>query len=128
MFPGDVQRLARGSQDLRIRAAFQNLVDQLRRAIQDVLAVVDDQQQHTRLQGIDDRVGERTGWLRLHAERSGDSRRDGFIAIDRRQFAKPDARREILQIALRDLQREARLAHAACADQRQQTAGGIASS
>ena len=120
LLAGHVQRLAAGREQAHVRRRAQDGVRQFGRGLDQVLAVVEDDQHAPRLQVRADRLQQRAVGLRLHAHhlcRLGDHVR---VVAQRRQVEEPDAVRKLVHQFRGDLQRQPGLAEAAHAEQRQQ--------
>jgi hypothetical protein len=124
LLAGNSKRLAAGGQDRRPFRTREQDIHELRAAIQQMLAVVQDQQDLARLQMRAHRLGCGRACSFAHAECLRDRRRHQRGIADRRQFGQPYAIAIGVDDFGRGLQREPGLADATRADDRDQSLAG----
>ena len=101
-----------------VRAAAKDRVDEPGGRLDDVLAVVEYDERAPRLERVDDRLGHRPVSPFADVEYRRDRVRDEIIVRQRRELDEPDAVLVPVEQIGAHLQREARLADAARADER----------
>ena len=114
---GQLQRRPAGGQHGRLLADLEDAPDRAGRRLQEVLAVVD-QEQHLAIAG---RVQQRLE--RLEAELRGERARDGVGIVDAGEVHAARTEREAIRGARHRFVGECRLAHTARPDQRDETPG-----
>jgi hypothetical protein len=120
LLAGGAQQLAARGQDAHVRRRLEDRVRELRRGLDHVLAVVEDQQGTVPLQVRADALQQRPARLLAHAERLRRLADDEPGVADRREVEEPDAVGKFVDLLGGGLQREARLAEPAHAEQREQ--------
>ena len=114
----DPERLATRREDLDGRARLDQPLGQLRRGIEDVLAVVEDEQQRLLADGIDECLQRGPAWFLPYLERRRDARGDELWIRERCQLDEPHARAGPVEERRSGLQGEPGLAHSARAGDR----------
>ncbi|HLW12350.1 MAG TPA: hypothetical protein VKU81_06600 [Casimicrobiaceae bacterium] len=112
----NVQPLAAGRQELHARQRLQQFRCQFRAGVDQMLAVVEDEQQLAVSAMPGQRLRHGAARFLLDPERRGHRLRHQFRVCERRKFDQPHAVGEIIKRVGRDLKRQARLAKAAGAD------------
>ncbi len=102
----------------------EQLIGHLGGGLDEVLAVVEQQEELLRAQVVDDPVDRRLSRLWLDAQGAADLGRHELGVTDRRELDQPGAVAVPVEAVSRGLEREAGLAGAAHADQRHEAAGG----
>ena len=120
---GDAERLAAGGQDLHVGTPLQHLLDELAGGVEHVLAVVEHEQHRPRRQQLDDRLVEGAARPLLHVERGRERGRDRALVAHRRELDQAHAVGEVVGDGAGEAVREARLAHAARTEQREDAPG-----
>ena len=124
---GDGERFAAGGQDRDVGAAAQDVVGQSRGRIDDVFAVVEEEQQPPVGEVAVDPLADVTlggGTVHRHAERVRDRDRNLISRVHRRQPHPEDTIREVRQRLDGEREREGRLAGATRPDEGQQPDAG----
>ena len=103
-----------------MRAAPRQLVAQASHRVDEVLAVIDHDERALRCELFRHALEQRHADALMHAEHAGQRAGDAFCTLQRREVDEPNAIGEGLHVLLRELQRQARLAAAADAGQREQ--------
>ena len=119
-FAADVERLARRRQECARRARSRDRSASAATGLQDVLAVIEDQQQLLALEPLRNRLVDPAALLLAHAQRLGDDAGDQFRIADRREVDEPHAIGIAIEQLRADLHRQPRLANATRANQREQ--------
>ncbi len=112
----NVQPLAAGRENLYARQRLQQFRCEFRAGVDQMLAVVEDEQQPAVGAMPDQRLRRGTARFLLDPQRGGDRLRHQFRICKRRQFDQPHAVGEIIERVGCDLERQAGLAEAAGAD------------
>ena len=121
---GDAEALPAGGHDPDVGAGGEDPVDGGRRRLEDVLAVVEDEQPAARPEVVED--GRRDVLARLLGDRHGrrDRLEDEGTVLDRAELDEPGPLVVLVEVLGREAQSEARLADTTRADERQERGRG----
>jgi len=117
-FASHAQRFAARRQNPQLGTATQQRMRQACGRLDQVLAVVKDEEQFARLQVLDEHVEQRVAWRLADVENRGHRLDDHLRIGDRAQLHEPDALGVLFQQAAANLQRQPGLPRAAWTQQR----------
>ena len=118
VLPRQLERLAAGGEDDDVRTRGEHAIDQLGGRIEDVLAVVEDEQHVARAQRVGELIERRAARVERDEARARDGRGEVVAVLERREIGEERTARMVRLLPARDLDREAGLAGAPGSGQR----------
>ena len=118
VLPCQLERLATGGEDDDVRTRREDAIDQLGGRVEDVLAVVEDEQHVARPQRVGELIERRAARIERDETRARDRRREAVAVLERREIGEERAARMVRLLPARDLDREPGLAGAPRSGQR----------
>ena len=122
VLPGQLERLATGGEDDDVGTHRQHAIDQLGGRVEDVLAVVEDEQHVARTQRVGELIERRAARIERDETRARDRRGEVVTVLERREIGEERAARMVRLLPARDLDREPGLAGAPWSGQRDEAA------